>query len=633
MSKGKGADFTSEEVKIRRQGHSTMGHRAFPFLLPWGLLVLVYLVSVVTWLTFHNPLAYVLLAIMVGGLTWVTRTTWKVRHQHARNAATAFTGGMGVWLLAATWIGPFHQLTAYAWVLIGAFLAATWNIRYAGLTPTNKHDQPMTTHVEPLHAIKKLKSFRTKKVKEGDGFADIYLQGDGRATADDVRSRTKNIAGVYGVDPSSVTASDVPGRGDQVKVTVRPDNPTSAVVSWSGTSAPGKSVAEAPLRIGKRADGTPLALWVVGKDDPDDPRPLPHTLWTGMNGSGKTSALVNAIIDGRSRTDFVPVVGDPVKFMQSFGDVADALAIAAAGRQQTERLITNLPETIAYRADLLGRLGYQQWEPECYTLHGIPLVFFSIEEAAVVVAKNEAFKSATATARSVGIAISASMQVAVYRNIERETRSQFSNSLAFGVSEMQDAAFALTPGTLAAGADPTRWKNNEPGRCYAELIGYPSDQWVMECRAAYSTRSQRRAELEMSRPHWAQLDSGTAMLLGAGIERPDAALPYDTIKVPDPEQRPVQTLEMPPVKLSLVKPTPEGARDMVDDMITTLDANGVQVITYSDLEGLTEQTGRSRSWVYSQMDRLEHQGRLVPEPGSVKSYRIQHQVSDGQTAE
>jgi hypothetical protein len=624
----KNGSTTEESIKVKRTRHLPMGERLLPYALPWGLGFLTLPAGLLLHWQARSPGMTIIVTLCAALLTWVTYTTWDRRHEHTRNAATAVAAGLGGWLVASTAADPVTRPMATTWMIMWIMLSLIWNIRHAGITTSNKHDQPSSKVESAWAPIKGLKKSRTKHAETTpDGAVRITVQHPpGEATTGDVQAARPNIASRFGVDDSAVSVSKVPGRADRTFVTVRPDNPTSGVIAWPGLSAPGKSIADAPVRIGVRADRTPLVYWLTGDDDLS--RPAPHTLWTGMTGSGKTESFVTAVLEMRSRTDCVPIVADPVKFMLSFGDVADAFAIAADGPEQTAQLIRNLPEALRYRAWLLGKLGYKQWVPECYTKHGIPVVPVHIEEAASALAKNEDFNMAIRTARALGMPLSASMQVAVFRSLPREARAQFGNSLAHGVKEMQDAKFALTDATLAAGADPTKWGPNHPGRMYAEVIGVPEEQWSMECRAFRVTLKEKRAALEATRAHWAQMDKGTFDVLNQGIERPDVSVmeavngdlgEAPTLDFGTPRQVPIDFGKAPEEGS---KPSTEDAREMMSGRIDDLENRRVDVVSFADFEDMVRVTGRSRSWIYFELDRNAESGRLERLEGAERRYSI-----------
>lgn len=639
MSKRGTSGVEREDIKITSRRIMPVKYRVLPYATPWA----VGLFSLPTGWALHrwasSALWMPVLTACAGVLVWATWKLWDRRHTYTQRLVTAYAGLVSLWLLAAAAVGV--PAVMRPWAVVWVMTSVLWNIRLGSISVTNKHDkiagEPETAW-EPIRGLKGVRTKFAKLIMSDAGHPKVHLRVQhekGQSTTEDVQAVRTNIAGRFAVDPDDITVRPVRGRGDETDVEITSDNPTKKVIGWPGLRDAGKSIKDAPVHIGVRASGALFGFWIVGDDELS--RPLPLTLISGMNGSGKTEAMIIADLEIRARLDAVPVVGNPRKFMIDFADVADMYPIAAADEQQVRQLIKNLPEAGDYRAWLLGKLGYKQWEPECYTKHGIPAVFIRIEEAASVLAKNEDFKRATETFRALGMPLAASMQVAVFRNIDREARSQFGNSLAFGVSDDQDARFVLTDATRAAGADPTQWKNNEPGRLYGELTGFDQDLWPEQSRAWRATRAQKRAAIEATKAHWAVIDDGTFMRLGRGIDRPDTAISDTMPTVIDLGQ--VRT--EPPSMIKSNTPTvpnlsvlpggqpdtgrmgTEEAREMISGLIDDLESDRPdKIATAKDFKHLVSVIGRTESWIYWELDRWAKRGRLerLDQPGRV--YRI-----------
>lgn len=642
-----------EEMTVVRHRIMPVKYRMIPYVTPWvvGLITLPAGAALHQWAP--GALWAAVVTACVGALTWATYRLWDRRHAYTQRLVTVYVGALGLWVIIAQAIGVMMiiKVWAVAWVMTSLL----WNIRLGSITVTNKHDKIAGDPETAWAPIRALKNARTKVAKlvtddEGRPKVRIRLQHQaGQTTTSDVQAVRENIAGRFAVDPSDVTVRPVRGRGDQTDIEVRTDSPTKSVIAWTGLKDAGKSIKDAPVRIGVRSGNGPFGFWIVGDDELS--RPLPHTIVSGMNGSGKSEAMIIADLEIRARTDALSVVANPIKFQIDFGDIADMYPIAAEGEEQTRQLIENLPEVGAYRAWLLGKLGYKQWEPECYTRHGIPLIFIRIEEAASIVAGNKPFKRATETFRALGLPLCVSMQVAVFRNIDREARSQFANSIAFGVADMQDAKFVLTDQTLSAGADPTMWKNNEPGRCYGELTGFPPEMWPEDARAYRATRAQKRAAIDATRPHWAVIDEGTAARLGKGIFRPDAVIDarvHDLSKIGSDSPDMVPTVPVPildngrhnyvgrdmsnghPPTFGVIPagqpdsrmPT-EDAREMIESRIDDLERDRPDlIVTTKDFDDLVAVIGRKNTWIYYELDRWAKRGRLEVIDGPGRRWKI-----------
>jgi hypothetical protein len=596
-------------------------------------------------------------------LTGLTSLTWRNRHEYTRTLATVFTGAVTGWFTLAASGNPLDPEMVKLWALGAPILSLCWNVRHFAFSPAHEADKAAKQKDPLFERVSALAGGRSRKIKEDGSRIEATVQlKPGEGTADEVVAARKHIASAVGLGVDDVTVTPVKGHGDRVHLAFQPSEEANAVRVWAGPSMPGRSVADGPLVYGGRADGTFMGVWMCGDDETS--RPLGHYLITGAPNAGKTEALKVIIVDGRTRRDFCAVVGDPDKFEQSFGEIADTLSIAAKGPAQVKRLVANLPDAIRYRAELLGTLersdgttGYPQWEPECWTKHGIPIVLVDIEEAATVLSSvDEDFDTAVRTARSTGIVIVASMQSAHSQNIERKTRGLFANALTFGLMEDYDVKFALSSSTREAGADPTKWGADQPGKHYAEVIGTPRELWAVDGRAFKLSRAQKRAELEAGAGQAATLDPGTAAALGAGIDvrhpAPGPAEPGDDR--PDPFAEPeeedqvrdylaVITEEDGSVDITQAIPAPsstepfrlrgkelgtEEARAILAERLDVLEQEGTMEISYDNLRDLPETVGRTRQWVYAELKRLTETGRLEAMDGK-PPYRIRRQVING----
>lgn len=665
--------MSDKTKKSRSKGRESAGSGPIPaWAQPWAISVSAMPMAMAAHFAVQgDPLIIASMGAGSAVLTGVTSLTWRNRHEYTRTLATVFTGTVTGWFTLAASGNPLDPEMVKLWALGAPILSLCWNLRHFAFSPAHEADKA-TKEKDPLfQKVAALAGGRSRKIKEEGSrlTAEVQLK-PGEGTADDVMAARKNIASAVGLGVDDVTVTPVRGHGDRVHLAFQPSEEANKVRVWTGPSMPGRSVADGPLVYGGRADGTSMGVWMCGDDETS--RPLGHYLVTGAPNAGKTEALKVIIVEGRTRRDFCAVVGDPDKFEQSFGEIADTLSIAAKGPSQVKRLVANLPDAIRYRAELLGTLersdgttGYPQWEPECWTRHGIPIVLVDIEEAATVLSSvDDDFDNAVRTARSTGIVIVASMQSAHSQNIERKTRGLFANALTFGLMEDYDVKFALSAPTREAGADPTKWGADQPGQHYAEVIGTPRELWAVDGRAFKLTRSQKRLELEAGAGQAATLDPGTAAALGAGIDVRHAAPAAvegaaDDVEDdrPDPFAEPeedqvrnyltVDTEEDGSVDITAPIAAPsstvpfrlkgsdddrmgtEEARAVFEERISELEDNDHLDVTFDDLKSLMAVVGRSRPWIYTELDRLEASGRLERSADGSRAYRIRRQMING----
>jgi hypothetical protein len=643
-------------------GIFNMPERLTSYFLPWLLTLAAWPVALVVHVVAGDDgLWMAMLGAASAYLSYITWKTWSVRRQETRVMATGFVTAALTWVIIAASLEPWQADVVKAWALGGMALSIGWNLRHAALSGVRDVDKSQVKEGDGsfMEKIRAFKDAKVGAVKETDSTLTARVHLDAPTTAKEAQAAQEQIAAVAGVDASQVKVLKVPGDESQVDVQfMRPAGDVKPSV-WTGPRHLGASIADAPIWLGNRVDGSPMEWWIVGSEDDENPRPLAHTKCTGMSGAGKTDTICMAILQMRERRDVVPVVGDPAKFQQSFGDIEEVLGLAAKDRDTTERLVKNLVPLVEYRAGLFGKLtradggkGYKQWVPELYDMHGIPAIFLDIEEAADVLPYvDEEADEALRKLRSVGVHFCASMQTMPHDNISRKTRGQFAQSLAHGQKEYQDAKYALEAPTLEAGADPTKWANDAPGSLYAELTGTPKELWPIDGRAPRVKRADRTAMIEATRPHWAELDEGSYRILAAGVVDEETAPEVDEVEQDFAGQEPLDPfvvnvdgeefdaaapLAAPRVSepITLCEPvnfdrmTDDQARAEILNRINVLASSGETQMTFDAVADLPDLTGRPRGWVYDELERLVEMDvldRLSP-PNQTAVYGIARSV-------
>lgn len=626
-----------------------MGSRAVSYVLPWVVVFLAMPVALLVYVFIRPSTVWIVITtLMFTGLTVATWRFWSVRRSDTQWTATGFCLGVLGWILFAGVTKPWSEDSLRAWVIGGFTASMTWVIRHAALGGVTEADSRKQADGDNrfTRLIGTLKGAKFGAAKANDNQVTTRVTLDPPGTSGDVQRSKEQIASVAGVGADQVSVVKVPGSETELDLTITRRQDTSKPVVYNGPSAPGSSIADAPVHLGTRMDGSPIEWWIVGNDDPSAPRPLAHTKCTGMTGAGKTETICSAILDMRWRTDVVPVVGDPAKFRQSFGDIEDALGLAAVNRDQVNQLLDNLAgPVIEYRAELLGSLrrsdggtGYKQWVPECWTLHRVPAVFVDIEEAAdVVMGRDEEVYEALRKLRSLGVHLCLSMQTMPHDDIPRKVRGQIGQSLAHGQKEFQDAKYALEAETLEAGADPTKWANNAPGSLYAEVTGTDRKHWPVDGRAIYMTPAQKQASIQQSKQYWAALDEGTYTRLAYGItiapvdEDEGADLDeYEEVNdVAEEGPDPFQPLTPPRAGLDIQfsdAPKTSGgmsteqARERLQNRLEVLARSGITKLKAADLADIPGEVGRSPGWLYENLGLLARAGvlrELRPPEGGV----------------
>lgn len=630
--------------------------RIVSYVAPWAVVAAVWPLALVLHLVIgSSPLWVGFLAVGFAYLAHQTWKIWTVRRQETRNMATVFIVAVLTWALFAVAVKPWQADIVKAWAIGGLVMCTAWCVRHAALSGVRDVDKSQAGEGSDglLAKVRAFKDARVGKVTEKPDELRARVHLDAPTTAKEAQDARDQIAAVAGVGADQVKVLKVAGHEGQVDVAFTRAQGAVKPAVWTGPRHLGASIADYPIWLGGRTDHSDIDWWIVGSEDDEDPRPLAHTKCTGMTGAGKTETICTAILQMRERVDVVPVVGDPAKFQQSFGDIEEVLGLAAKDKDTTEQLVRNLIPLIEYRAGLFGTLtradggkGYKQWVPELWTLHRIPAIFLDIEEAAdVIMVVEEEADEALRKLRSIGVHFCASMQTMPHDNIPRKTRGQFAQSLAHGQKELQDARYSLEAETLEAGADPTKWANNAPGSLYAEVTGTDKAHWPIDGRAPRMKAADRAEMIEITRPFWAEMDPGSYRILAAGVV--DEAAPVtaqqpledtvdedfaqaggldltstDGIDVSEPLARPrSQVTFAEPVRARM---STDDARAELLNRIGILSGSNQAEVTFQALEDLPDLVGRSRGWVYQELERLADTGvlkRLTP-PNTNAVYAI-----------
>jgi hypothetical protein len=652
-----------------------IGEKAVPYVAPWLLAIGAMPVAVAIHFTVGGDGRWM---AVLGGIfvcmTFGTWRTWRGRKHETRVTATLAVGLGLAWIAFAGTGVPWRGDMLKGWVIGGVSLCSFWMIRHAGITAGHEKDTVKDDGQGWLAGkVSAFKNSKVTSVKESEQELRVRHHLDAPTTVGDAQRTADQIAAVAGVDKSQVKVLRVPGKdgGHEgvADVVFTRATDTSKPVRYRGPSAPGQSCAAAPLYLGRRTDGSDIEWWMPGSSDPNSQRNVVHTKCTGTTGAGKTETICTAILDMRWRTDIVPVVGDPAKFQQSFGDIAECLGLAATNKAQVLQLFENLAgPVIEYRSDLLGslersngKIGYKQWEPECFTLHGVPFIFVDIEEAAdVIMDRDQEVYEAARKLRSLGIKLCLSTQTMPHDDIPRKARGLFGESLAHGQKEYQDAKYALSEESLNANADPTKWGADFPGSLYAEVTGTDKVHWPVDGRAIYMTPAEKEFSIEGSRQYWAPMDPGTyermafcidpaltpsgedadleelddeeveEMPMGNAYEGVAEADPNEPLRAPRPGLN-IEFSDAPsPVRLST-----EEARRRLSNRLEVLARSGQLDVTFDDLADIPSEVGRSPAWVYENLGLLVKAGLLreYRPPKGKTIYTITRQYPEaGQTA-
>ncbi|HEX5402536.1 MAG TPA: hypothetical protein VFX16_09570 [Pseudonocardiaceae bacterium] len=607
------------------------------------------------------PWSSVALTLLGAGLSALTWRAASTRSAITRAHATATTAAGSAWLLAGTIVGPLHL--APVWVLGGAALCLSWNIRRA-LRNSGAEESGGN-----LFEQVRLAKVRATSVEAGPNKVTARLQlPPGETTVEDVQKAADRLAGALRLHKGAVRTTGDPEDLSQATMTVVPVDLLTTPQPWPGPSAPGGSMAQ-PLVTGLYEDAEPVNLFLPG--DVATHRNATHLGVMGMNGSGKTVFGKLSWTEILTRRDVCLIVLDPSKGEQSVGFLSGK-AHLVLGEKACRSFVKKIPAAITAHATQLGRWGYDQWTPEVFARHGLPLVVVWIEEAPRVLQDAETLTRIAQEARSAGIPLVLSLQKATYRQMSTDIRSQLGAVACFGVKELEDAAYLLSEDTIDAGARPDRWQNRRPGALYLEGPGIAEDRFPIPARTFTATDEQLRADITACDAIRATLHPLTAAALGlpqhpaalADTEESvvvitDAAPPrtgrgtpagladLDQMPLPEDDETLAELPEDPEPELAADpdaelpidpelefpegRPTRRQALAMVRSAIEELAAAGRNPFTIRDLPDPEPTLGRGRQWLSGELSRLAREGVLEIVGGDEKAtvYQLRTRANTG----
>jgi hypothetical protein len=620
---------------------------------PWVWLVASFPVAVaVRALGGGQPLGAAVLTlatVAVTGLTWiVTRGHGPMTCYPA--AATAATSGLWLTLSAILGIPAVWR----PWLITAVILAISHNIIAIYHRGTAK-DSPQKL----LGGMLGLPGSRLALAPTPDGTAATgrWELTRGEQTAQDAQSRRGLLASAAGVSPQDVTI-DANGDHGVANVRIQLVDVHKNPIPWPGPAHAGGLPTD-PIPIGIYRDNTRAELRVITTE-----HGARHQLTAGVQGSGKTTEARIELCELATRRQTTLIAIDTLKGAQSLACIRDGLDKVIDNQAVAERFISKAPRLIQERSRHLGKLGLDNWAPDC----GLNFLNVHIEEAHRLVDTRGLSELAVAF-RSVGCRLVLSTQRPVYTQIDTTVRSQLGIRLCFGLNEDGDSPMALGDEAVAAGADPSVWGNNVPGMAYLLHPGIDQAHRYMPLRGYEITAATATAHIREWAPGRDPLDDMAAQLLpemlgtatvipvnrpswptdNAGAE-PIGATHRQTPKTnghehdddepatPDPAPELIADLNTPLPELPDT-PLNKSTQDMATSAASQISAEEARqiliaavheaandpandgIINPGLLHHVTARAGKSRTWIYEACRALARDRVLTDDPAS-GGYRL-----------
>jgi hypothetical protein len=594
------------------------------------------------------------LALSTVGLTWLVKQVGRDRSAVGQLLSMGTMVLTGAHVIASAVMGPFSTPLIQLWGWGGATVTLGWIIRLWVAQAQGPASEDGTGGDWWSEAAERTGGsmvgswFKAKEVTESQMKGPLQLEGG--ETVADVQSSRERLASVLGLPPGGVRITPDPDNASRGEMTLIRKDMLREPVPYVEPSALGASSA-LPVRVGRYEHGGDAMLWqhIPGWGEVS-------LLIMGMSGAGKTYGAYTLFGEDFTRTDICHVYVDVVKGAQSLGPIARGLKWVIRTEAEARALMTAIKDrAVPARAQWLGRRGLKTWTEGC----GLPRLVVHVEEGAGIFLGSSDFIRSMERIRSVGIQIRLSMQRPSYTALDVGARSQFSAIWCFGVAEAEDARFAMPDDVLAAGADPSKWRNEQPGCSHLVGPGIPKDDHVVALRSLQTEDEQLELLAEYARRHgcdFHQVDVGAfgelfasrisvedqlagpvyietdevvdGLLIdetgaaGAAVEenevpaedrprqwQPDAESDPDPDVQPDLddefEKAPSMRIAEPPVKLS-----PEDAAALFETRLVSLQAEGRDEVTAKDLAPVAQAAGRTPQWAYKLLARRVASGHL-----------------------
>ncbi len=577
---------------------------------PYLIWILTFILSIVLWLVGH--LAFfggqsILIVVAVGlctlGLSIFMWRASRTRRDFGRQHGVFTLVSVGVWLEFAIFYAPWHPMVLLVWIIFGLALAGSWNIRTA--VKSEKRDDPMRDFFKQ-HGLEDTKTTILENTK--DRIKGIIQVKRGTNTIEDAQKYKRHLASLFKAPKNAVRIEPDRNDASRGKFTIVRRDLLNEIIkyepSFESTSPNDKMI------VGKYENGDPAEFNLHSSR-----LGAVHMLIQGMNGSGKSEFAKVIFARAFQHRNSAVIVIDVTKGNQTLNLARKGLHLVISEETIAEALFKRFSRTIKDRADELGRLNKTKWDEES----GLTFLYFHIEEASGLIANNPAFIKMMETARSVGIAITASLQRASHVAVDTAARAQFSAVVCFGVQDIADATFALPDDVIASGADPSVWRNSNPGYAYLVHPEVDRGKWTTPLRSALISDDEllEAAEARIVEP----IDPITMRSLKdifEACDKSEESVQSDTV-VNDTEEEELAELESQFSDSFLSFDTPktqisyQDAMEVLLNKISSLKDQGRFEFQAPEVADVLLETGRSRAWLHKALGRLVDDGSLTKE--------------------
>lgn len=592
-------------------------------------------------------------AVAVTGATWWTGVDHNLKGQRLAQSVATAAAASG-WFAGAAIGGATTDLAFNTWLMGGPTIALVWAVKRTLRTSENTQASGDGAEKGLFEKIG-LARAKARQAKVEANKVTIPVELDrGAQTHEDAAKAARNLAGVAGLPEHAVRWEKDPEDAGFGQYVLIPEDMLKEPTPWPGPSAPGASIADAPIPVGIYEDGPVCAIWFNG--DEAAGRNAQHYQVMGMTGAGKSQGGRVALVDLMTRRDVVLWLLDPSKGQQTFGPILPGADWAALSMKDCQAVIGVLPNVITARANELGANGFDQWTPEAGAKLNMPYMVVWFEEVAKLFRDGVDLAPIAQEARSAGISLVFSLQRSSHTSMDTDVRANIGGAGVFGTNSATDSGFALSDDTMDAGARPEAWKNNKPGYSYWEAAGLDEERFATPTRTYLLDKGEAAATVAQFGPVRAP-DAGPVTVAAAGPayanrQRHTSTTAGAAVVEVDGDEEGITPEELPlfetdpeyagiPVDIDTPLPEVPAGRDrrigvepgqskmsraeslrVLEDVLNELVVEGRLEIGPADITPFLDRIGKGGSWVRTEFRRLAREGVLQEIDDPEHPYRI-----------
>lgn len=534
-----------------------------------------------------------------------------------------------IWMIVAfndhplNWM--FSEVSLGLFILGAGLIAFTWMARRWSFKNFQNNDAPVANEWEAL-GFGETSAMGNVPVPGG---RKIKIKLDPKLTTADLLEKITLIAKKFKTNAKKIRIQEDPEDPNYAYVTRFDEEPFAETVAWKGPDKPGTSIAEgiefATYDVGGRPE-----LFLAGKDGAS----CNHWLTVGMTGSGKTYGWQVIYGSVLNRRDVSLVYIDASKGVQSVMPLASGVEWFADGIEESLPVIDGIERAIKARTHHLTSKGLPHWKPGC----GINFLIFHVEEAADFMGTKEVeekLKHIARAARSAGIAVVYSLQRATNDNLPTTLREQLEGRVTFKVGNKKENTIALSGISVEAGASPHTI--NVKGGFYMTGPNFDYEFAGNLMRTDAMDLMDLERAVDLGAANRTPLDRITAAAFGQAYERYRAQVAnnetqwqvmrsnrdsylYENVKtesesVNEPTTEYEKYEEPVKSKTSNFTSDPAVEAEALWKFIESMNLGKFKKVDI--FKPYNAATGKSKAWIYKQMDKWIDEGKLGDDAGNL----------------